>query len=195
MQFRLGTLLGLVTLVAVFCGVVFAAPLSVTAIVLCLTMWLSPAVWISGASYAQGGKQAFFRGGLICGILPFVAISSFGTLMLLQGWSAQYGQEVLVLPGASATGDGPEVLVLPGRAQGGWDGQLATGGGQEELNARLRLAGLWLTPGLFAFLGGAMGYVTWRLITPKQEPTSADAQALDYRVVSGRLTTQNADAS
>jgi hypothetical protein len=153
MQFRLGTLLCLVTLVAVFCGIVFAAPLIVTAILLCATMWLSPAIWISGASYASGGKQAFFRGGLICGILPFVAISSYGTFAML-----------------SMVGEWSDLA----------DAETA-------LMFRLSLAGLWLTPGLFAFLGGTLGYVTWRLVTPKQESAPA---ALDYRVVSGRLTTQ-----
>jgi hypothetical protein len=122
MQFRLGTLLCLVTLVAVFFGIVFAAPLIVTAIVLCATMWLSPAVWISGASYAGGGKQAFFRGGLICGILPFVAISSYGTFAML----SMFGE---------------------------WEDLSDS---QTELYMRLSLGGLWLTPGLFAFLGGTV---------------------------------------
>jgi hypothetical protein len=161
MQFRLGTLLCLVTLVAVFCGIIFAAPLIVTAIVLCATMWLSPAVWISGASYASGGKQAFFRGGLICGILPFVAISSYGTFALLSmfdDWS-----------------------------------ELASS--DTDLIVRLTLAGLWLTPGVFAFLGGTVGYVTYRLVTPRQEATPVAAPSLDYRVVSGRLTTQEAEIS
>lgn len=159
MQFRLGTLLCLVTLVAVFCGMVFAAPLIVTAILLCVTMWLSPAVWISGASYTTGGKQAFFRGGLICGILPFVAISSYGTFAMVS-------------------------------TLGEWD-DLADS--QTQLYVRLALAGLWLTPGLFAFLGGTVGYVTYRLVTPNAETTPAASPQLDYRVVSGRLTTDSLD--
>ena len=160
MQFRLGTLLCLVTLAAAFCGIVFAAPLIVTAIVLCATMWLSPAVWLSGASYATGGRQAFFRGGLICGILPFVAISSWGTFAI-----------VSMLGEWSDLAD-PETALL----------------------FRLSLAGLWLTPGLFAFLGGTVGYVTYRLVTPKQEAIAA-SPALDYRIVSGRLLTREADVA
>lgn len=159
MQFRLGTLLCLVTLVAVFCGLVFAAPLIVTAIVLCVTMWLSPAVWISGASYASGGKQAFFRGGLICGILPFVTISSYGTFALLSmfdDWSELTSSET-------------------------------------DLLVRLTLAGLWLMPGLFAVLGGTVGYVTYRLVTPSQRAAAVATAALDYRVVSGRLTTHDTE--
>jgi hypothetical protein len=98
---------------------------------------------------------------LICGILPFVAISSYGTFALLSmfdDWS-----------------------------------ELASS--DTDLLVRLTLAGLWLTPGLFAFLGGAVGYFTYRLVTPRQETAPATAPALDYRVVSGRLTTQNAEAS
>lgn len=159
MQFRLGTLLCLVTLVAVFCGLVFAAPLIVTAIVLCLTMWLSPAIWISGASYASGGKQAFFRGGLICGILPFVAISSYGTFALMSmfdDWSELASSEM-------------------------------------NLIVRLTLAGLWLTPGVFAFLGGTLGYVTYRLVTPRQLPAPLPTPPIDYRVISGRLRAVTTD--
>jgi hypothetical protein len=72
MRFRLGTLLGLVTALALFFGVVFAAPVWLTAMVLTGTMLLSPAVWLCGSSYASPSRQAFFRGGMICGIFPFV---------------------------------------------------------------------------------------------------------------------------
>jgi hypothetical protein len=45
-----------------------------------------------------------------------------------------------------------------------------------------------------AFLGGILGYITYRLVTPRPEATPA-APALDYRVISGRLTTQEAEAT
>jgi hypothetical protein len=62
--------------------------------------------------------------------------------------------------------------------------------GEQSLIIRLSLAGLWLTPGVFAFLGGTASYVTYRLVTPKAiSDVSARLESGDYRVVAGRLTT------
>jgi hypothetical protein len=158
MRFQLATLLGLVTAVAVFCGIVFAVPLPITAILLALSMWISPAVWISGASYAQGGKQAFFRGGVLCGVGPLLAASYYMFLILTEGIDD-------------------------------WSNMLDTSGNAEEiLLMRLMFTAIWLTPGVFAVLGGSASYLTYRLVRPA-EPAAPRLTGGDYQVVSGRLTT------
>jgi membrane protein implicated in regulation of membrane protease activity len=160
MRFQLATLLGLVTVLAVFCGIVFAVPLPITAILLALSMWISPAVWISGASYAQDGRQAFFRGGVVCGVGPLLVASYFMFMFVAQ-------------------------------AADDWSGTFATLGNAEEiLFTRLLFAGIWLAPGIFAVLGGAASYLTYRLVAAKPSPQSSPRLTTgDYQVVSGRLTT------
>ena len=63
MQFSLKTLLIVVTLVAVLCGIAFALPHLVGAIVLGLSLLFAPALLVSGAVYIRGNWQAFCVGG------------------------------------------------------------------------------------------------------------------------------------
>jgi hypothetical protein len=41
-------------------------------------------------------------------------------------------------------------------------------GFNEQLPLRLAFAGVWLAPGVLAFLGGGLSYLTFRLVTPNQ---------------------------
>ncbi len=75
MRFRLVGLFGFVTLMALLCGIAFGLPLIVSMVVLAFLLWISPAVWINGAMFSQGGTRAFFLGGLLAGVLPFTVVS------------------------------------------------------------------------------------------------------------------------
>lgn len=103
MQFRLKTLFLLTTLAAAYFGLVFSPPLIVTLFLLTLAMLVSPAVWIAGAVYCRGGRQAFFLGGISAGALPFVLSLYYFLLMTVevigdfpqQGfWLADYNLEL-----------------------------------------------------------------------------------------------------
>lgn len=72
MTFGLRTLFIVTTLIAVFLALVFAAPLPVMGVTLIALMLISPSFWVSGSVFCRGGRQAFFLGGFVAGILPFV---------------------------------------------------------------------------------------------------------------------------
>jgi hypothetical protein len=163
MQFRLGTLFLWTTALALFCGAAFALPVPLAGVVLLATMLASPAVWVAGASYASGGKGAFFRGGLLCGILPFVTCSLTLLLSVVQSFSEN------------------EISV--------WFFVPITSTGDSDLNIRLGFALLWLTPGVFCCLGGGLSWFVFRLFAAPQSQAQSQPSAAAYRVISGRLTT------
>jgi hypothetical protein len=173
MQFRLRSLIILTTALAVFLGIVFGPPPAVSCALLTLIMLASPGVWIAGASFGEGAKGAFFRGGLIAGILPFIACSYTSTVLSV----------VLTNDGGLVGGDFSRVALqfIP------W-GELIT---DEHLALRLTLATLWLMPGAIACLGGTMGWITYKLVAPQPKYEQPTTPATDYRVVAGRLTTTN----
>jgi hypothetical protein len=160
MQFRLVTLFLWTTALALFCGAVFALPMAISGVVLLTTMLISPAVWIAGASYADGGRQAFFRGGLIAGILPYAVANLILFLAVLQAF------------------EGGEIhLMLPF-----FDMQVQVDQMQSQ---RLSFAVIWLIPGCCAILGGSFSYLTYRLVAP---PPATSSRPTEYRVISGRVT-------
>jgi hypothetical protein len=71
MQFRLRTLLIFTTLAAVVCGT-FVGPPIVTVPVLALILWSSPAFWLTASLFHRGQRQAFFVGGTLGGIAPYL---------------------------------------------------------------------------------------------------------------------------
>jgi hypothetical protein len=72
MQFGLRTLLVVITLAAIVCGT-FVAPLPLAVPALCLILWVSPAVWVCCAYFSRGRRQAFFLGGILAGMVPYLA--------------------------------------------------------------------------------------------------------------------------
>lgn len=74
MQFGIKSLLGAMVLLAAFVMGVFQFSPLVCFFTLLLTHSLSPAIWLAGftASRTKGGK-AFFLGGIITGITPWIA--------------------------------------------------------------------------------------------------------------------------
>jgi hypothetical protein len=174
--------------VVLFTTVVFALPLVATGVLLTCTMLLSPAVWCCGASYTRDGLQPFFRGGLICGILPFVIASVISVVFAMQlAASGEIHGFSLFVPIYSADPVRRAATLETAASSTAADVFYA------ELPQRLKLAVLWLAPGVVAVLGGALSYLTYRLVTPKQESTPAAPPPLDYRVLSSRLTTQEAE--
>ena len=204
MRFGLRSLFVLVTVLALFCGVVFGLPLLATGVVLTAAMLLSPAVWIAGASAGSVSRQAFFRGGVACGMLPFVLASASSSLLVMQTFSEWRSAPVPLVssstayypPGelaAASLDSEPDLApaITPYRVPITAVPVPATGPPRSEtLWPRLMFAGLWLIPGVFAFLGGSLGYATHRLLTPRASPPSATPEPADYRVISGRLTTE-----
>jgi hypothetical protein len=94
MQFRLRTLLAVITYLSVIFALVFAAPPVVAWPLLGLLLLVSPAVWIAGIVYGRGAWRAFFIGGTAAGIGPFVTTSLTaliygvdGLSPLLRDWS------------------------------------------------------------------------------------------------------------
>jgi len=207
---------------------VFALPLLATTWVLLVTMVLSPAVWLSGASYAQGGRQAFFRGGLVCGILPFV-VSLLVFVMLAQSestWKHNYATATAPPPMVRYSTTAPAPLTpnpyaptnQPPDTNLGTPSTLVANGEPsfpapslsdppqigntvpvltpysqpvtvayeiqtvsvfdhylESVGIRLMFAGLWLAPGVLAFLGGGLSWLTHRLLTrPTASPSPAE---------------------
>ena len=162
MRFRLIGLFGVVTLAAVVCGIVFALPLVGSTLVLTFLLGISPGVWISGAIFAKGGTRAFFLGGLLAGVAPFAIVM----------FAAAYSSVIIVASGQAAE------LELMYRAN--------------DLLYRLLGFGIWLIPGLFSFAGGAISWLTYRIVRPANDMTpsaSGTESVRDYQVIAGRLTT------
>ena len=99
MQFHIRTLLVLMVVVSLLCGVVFAAPPLVCVVVLCTILWVCPAVWVNGIVFGRGAWRAFFIGGFMALVmraelarpgLQFLSsdqynqlFTMYGTIMLL----------------------------------------------------------------------------------------------------------------
>ncbi len=141
MQFGIGRLILVVTLVAILCGLIFAAPPVIGVPLLSLFLLSSPAIWIAGIVYARGALQAFFIGGTVAGIAPWTA--------------AFYWQMAIVV---QAVGDFPATSnnlgdIWKPAVQGDW-----------------YLANLVvLAPGVASFAGGAMAMLVYW--TFRQAPT------------------------
>lgn len=81
MQFGLRTLFVVSTLVAIFCAIVFAAPLIIAIPILALIVMVAPSVWICGACFAKGPWRAFFLGGIVASIGPHLTLVFYGLTM------------------------------------------------------------------------------------------------------------------
>jgi hypothetical protein len=91
MQFRLMTLLILLTALALGGAMVLTAPAGVSLLVMAIMLWISPSFWIAGAVYARRSPQAFFVGGIAAGAIPYLIATQYSSslfvLPLLQLWS------------------------------------------------------------------------------------------------------------
>jgi hypothetical protein len=81
-RFNISTLLWGTGFAALICSVAFSLPLPVMALVLAVSMLLSPSIWLSGSMFGTGWKRAFFAGGMIAGSVPHV-LSTYYMYMLL----------------------------------------------------------------------------------------------------------------
>src|SRR5262245_58924960 len=82
-QFGIGKILGVVTAIAFFAGLAFAAPPMLGPPALYCVLVASPAFWVSGIVYARGRDQAFFLGGLIGGAAPWCLTFYWYTALLI----------------------------------------------------------------------------------------------------------------
>src|SRR5262245_45429895 len=81
MQFNIRALLAVMALVSVVCGVLFAASPLVALPLLCVALWITPAVWVSGVIYARRAWRPFFLGCVTAGFVPH-SIACYHSLKL-----------------------------------------------------------------------------------------------------------------
>ena len=91
MQFNIRTLLGLMVVASVFCGIVFAAPPVVATPILIGLLWITPSLWINGIIYGRGAWRPFFIGGTIAGLGPHLGALYYSAMVAValldgDGW-------------------------------------------------------------------------------------------------------------
>lgn len=148
LQFGIGRLLSVITAIAVFCGLAFAAPPLLGAPLLYCALIASPAIWVSGVVYARGREQAFFLGGLIGGAAPWCIMF--------------YWYSALMIDVAS---NFPRVRtnlgdLLSPAIQSAWS----------YANAAI------LAPGIASFAGGAMSMLVHRAYGKKKIPPTTSSE-------------------
>jgi hypothetical protein len=82
MQFHLRTLLVVMFAVSLLCGLVFASPPIVCLPVLCMLLWIGPAIWINGIIYGRGAWRPFFIGGVITGLGPHLGALYYSFMVI-----------------------------------------------------------------------------------------------------------------
>lgn len=92
MQFRLRSLFILTAVVAVTCGIAFAAPPYVALPILCTVLWVCPALWVNGIVYGRGAWRPFFIGGLMAGIGPHLAALYYSVVVVIQTFDSGAGE-------------------------------------------------------------------------------------------------------
>ncbi len=163
MRFKLSTIFWAVGLSAVLCGIVFLAPLLITAVFLSFTLAISPAAWITGAVFARGRIQAFFIGGILTGCVPHIL-------------STYYSYMIAIESADSITDFWPQLGVTETA---------------ELFQYRIIFALAWLMPGVFSFGGGALAWTTHRFVVERKPFSQCTEQSKirDYHILSGRLQT------
>ena len=142
MRLKLSMLFILISMIALVFGILFMTPVFIAGVFCVFTMILTPAIWLTGAMYAHGIWRSFFIGGMFTGFVPHL-IALFYAWML----GIQSGVEV-------------------------YEKGLNLGVNSEELlTTRLFVAGIWATPGVFAFMGGAVSMVTYRILRGREKTT------------------------
>jgi hypothetical protein len=124
MQFRLRTLFIITAVVAVMCGLIFAAPPIVALPIFCTILWVCPAFWINGIIYGRGAWRPFFIGGVMAGIGPHLGSLYYSIMVAASLFDGDSLAELLqpgeglhnLLAAAMLLGSGPFALL------GGWTG-------------------------------------------------------------------------
>ena len=89
MQFTIRSLLVVMALVSVLCGIVFAAPPIVAVPILCAILWVCPAFWVNGIIFGRDGWRAFFVGGFMAGLVPHLIALYFSVTAVILVFSGQ----------------------------------------------------------------------------------------------------------
>jgi hypothetical protein len=138
---KLSMLFVAISMIALVCGILFMTPVFISGAFCTFTMILTPAIWLTGAMYAPGIWRSFFIGGMFTGFVPHVVAVYYGIMMVFSSGSDVFEK-------------GLNLGVAP----------------EEMLMTRLFLAGVWAMPGVFAFLGGAVSMLTYRIVRGREKP-------------------------
>ena len=140
MQFRLMTLMLLMSAISVGLALLFVAPRVVSIPVLTGMLWVSPSFWIAGVTYARGNRQAFFLGGMVAGAVPFWAACWFSMSLAVQWMSA-----------------------IANSAERGLDGPLFA-----DNSSAVYVGLLLLSPLMFSLVGGAVAVLVRIISLPEK---------------------------
>jgi hypothetical protein len=125
MQFNIRTLLALMVVASVFCGIVFAAPPIVATPILIGLLWITPSLWINGIIYGRGAWRPFFIGGTIAGLGPHLGAVYYTAMVAVQlldsnGWTELLEGDRLTNLMVAAVFLFPGVFALLGGLMGVW---------------------------------------------------------------------------
>lgn len=161
MRIKLSVLFIVIALIALVCSILFMAPIFVAGLFCGFTIIWAPAIWLTGAIYSRGIWRPFFIGGMFTGVLPHIVAVYYGLMVVLTSTS-DFFEEGLNLGIES----------------------------KELLAARLMLACVWSIPGFFAFTGGAISMLTYRIVRGRdskaEQPVDAHNQPMDLQRDSGQ---------
>ena len=125
MQFNIRTLLAIMVVVSLFCGIVFAAPPVVATPILIGILWITPSLWINGAIYGRGAWRPFFIGGIIAGLGPHLGALYYTVMVAVQlldsnGWTELFEGDRMTNLMIAAIFLFPGVFALLGGLTGVW---------------------------------------------------------------------------
>jgi hypothetical protein len=155
MQFRLAHLITVSVIIAILCGLAFAAPPIIGTPLLGCFLAICPAIWFAGAFYARGHLQAFFIGGIAAGAVPFSVCVVFTVTDLITLYNEYMGIVPVYFP---QLGDGS----VPATEPTYWTPAIQSSAWMSNL--------LTLLPGPFSFTGGAISVLIYRFVASKQQP-------------------------
>ena len=135
MRMKLSMLFIAISMIALVFGILFMTPLFIAGAFCIITLILTPAIWLTGAIYARGIWRPFFMGGVFTGFVPHLILVIYGIMGAISSGSAVI-EKGLNLGIAS----------------------------EELLKMRLLIAGIWSVPGVFAFAGGGVSALTYRIL-------------------------------
>ena len=125
MQFNIRTLLAIMVVVSVFCGIVFAAPPVVATPILIGILWITPSLWINGVIYGRGAWRPFFIGGIMAGLGPHLGAVYYTVMVAVQlldsnGWTELFEGDRMTNLMIAAIFLFPGVFALLGGLTGVW---------------------------------------------------------------------------
>ena len=153
MRIKLSLLFVGIAMIALVCGLLFMTPIFIAGLFCMFTIIWTPAIWLTGAIYARGIWRPFFIGGMFTGFVPHMI-------------AVYYGMMIVFSSGAQVFEKGLNLGVES----------------EELLTTRLVLAGVWAMPGFFAFSGGAMSMLTYRILRGTRTKVEQPVETLIHQM-------------